>query len=205
MTNPPFTSNIDAVAGVLRQGGTAIVPTDTVYGLAASLDCPAAIARLYELKGRPDGKPIPILISGSEVVRRLATRLSASASTLIESFWPGPLTVVVQASEAVPAACLSGGATVGLRMPDHPDLLALLEACGGALAVTSANASGQPETTTAAAAYDSLSRLPDIVLDCGDTPGGRPSTVVDTLTSPPAILRSGVVDPSAILAFVSES
>ncbi|CAN5484027.1 hypothetical protein BH23CHL2_BH23CHL2_00020 [soil metagenome] len=205
MTNLLFTSDIDAIAAVLRRGGTAIVPTDTVYGLAASLEYPAAIARLYELKKRPDGKPIPILISGPEVLQRLATGLSGSARTLIESFWPGPLTLVVQASGAVPTACLSGGATVGLRMPDHPDLLGLLEACGGALAVTSANASGQPETTSAAAAFDSLNQLPDIVLDCGDTPGGLPSTVVDTLARPPVILRSGRLDPSTIFELVGES
>lgn len=200
MTVRPFTSDTDRVAEMLIGGGVAIVPTDTVYGLAASLERSDAIERLYDLKGRPQDKPIPILVAQPDDSKRFASDLSDVACRLIRTFWPGPLTIVVRAASSVPDACLSGGVTVGLRMPDHAALRSLLGACGGALAVTSANSSGEPETITAYDAFTSLNAKPDIVLDYGTTPGGRPSTVIDTTTTPPVVLREGALDADAVLA-----
>jgi len=205
MTDRPFTSDIHRVAHTLARGGVAVVPTDTVYGLAASLEHSDAIEQLYDLKGRPHDKPIPILVASSEEAKRLSSNLSSVACRLVRAFWPGPLTIVVQAARGVPEACLSGGRTVGLRMPDHGALLSLLAACGGALAVTSANSSGDPETVTASDAFASLNELPDIVLDCGIAPGRRPSTVIDTTTFPPTVLREGTLDADLVLAVTERS
>ncbi|MEZ4569313.1 MAG: L-threonylcarbamoyladenylate synthase [Thermomicrobiales bacterium] len=198
MTEDPFTHDIGRVAEGLKEGGVAIVPTDTVYGVAASLDRPEAIGRIFDLKGRPADRPIPILVSGRDAINKYGTEISERTIRLIEEFWPGALTVIVPATPAVPEACLAGGNTVGLRMPDHPELLALISRCGGALAVTSANKSGDPETTTAREAYESLRELADIVLDTGPTPGRKPSTVVNANVDPPRIIRDAGIPESRI-------
>jgi L-threonylcarbamoyladenylate synthase len=195
---PRVTTSVEECAAVLRNGGTAIIPTDTVYGLAASLDHPAAISRLYELKGRPERLPIPVLVSSTDCVARLTTALPQLARKLVAEFWPGALTIIVEASEEVPDEALSGGRTVGLRMPSHDLALALIEACGGALAVTSANRSGEPETTDPLDAAAALREQVDVVLDGGRTPGGIASTVVDVTAGEPRILRHGAILDSAI-------
>lgn len=198
LTRPPMTKRIDECAGVLRRGGTAVIPTDTVYGLAAGLEHRAAILKLYELKRRPVALPIPVLVSSVAGARSLAGVFPVLAERLSSRFWPGALTIVVEASAAVPPEVLSGGNTVGLRMPDHDLALALIEACGGALAVTSANRSGEPETRDPCEAARALRDQVDIVLDGGLTPGGTASTVVDVTQGVPRILRHGAILDSMI-------
>ncbi|HLT17805.1 MAG TPA: L-threonylcarbamoyladenylate synthase [Thermomicrobiales bacterium] len=182
---------IERIAEALMAGAVAIIPTDTVYGIAAALDRPDAIERLYEIKGRPAGKPIPVLVDGMETALRLSRDFPDDARRLAAAFWPGALTIVVQAREGLPKRCLGPGDTVGLRMPDHADALALIRRCGGALAVTSANPSSQPETTNADVARRTLGV--DLVLDAGETPGGVASTVVDVTGEQPRILRHGAI------------
>lgn len=200
MTTPRITNDVKQVACALNAGKLAIVPTDTVYGLAASLDVPCAIDAIYVAKGRPESKPIPILVDGIDAAARYCTLIDDRARRLMETFWPGALTIVLPAGRGVPAPCLASGGTVGVRMPDHALLLDLMASCGGALAVTSANKSGEPETHAASTALATLVNSVEIALDGGSLDGGPPSTVVDLSVDQPVILRHGAIDSETVLS-----
>jgi L-threonylcarbamoyladenylate synthase len=187
---------IDAV----RAGGVIVIPTDTVYGIAASIDHPDAIERLFHLKQRAGTKAIPILVDGCERLQRLAAHLPDAALRLVEAYWPGALTLVVEASDAVPEAILRGGSTVGLRMPANADALAVIGGAGGALAVTSANRSGDIEARTADEARHIFGSTVDVIVDGGPSPLAQPSSVVDVTCDPPRVLRNGAISAWEITA-----
>ena len=173
-----------AAAAVLKGGGVAAIPTDTVYGLAAHPSFPQAVERLYSIKGRDGHKPIALLAADREAVARHAGGLRGEAARLA-GLWPGALTLVIGRE---------GGATEGYRVPDHAWTRRLLAACGGLLRVTSANFSGQPDATDADAALAGAAALADILADGGPSPGGVPSTVVFVREDGSAkILRQGAV------------
>ncbi len=181
---------IDEAVRVLRAGGLVILPTETVYGVAAMPPVPGAENRLYEAKGRDSGKPVARLARGIEDVEAAGGRLNAAARRLANRFWPGPLTLVLP----------QNGGTCGYRVPDHPVPLALLDACGCVLAVTSANLSGQKDAVTAAEALAALGDHADLVLDAGPARGQNPSTVVDVTGEEPRILREGAIPGAEIAA-----
>lgn len=199
------TAAIVEALGALRAGGVVAIPTDTVYGLAAALDQPAAIARIYALKGRDDGKPIPVLVSDPATAASLSVRLPEAATKLAQHFWPGPLTLVVPAGRAVPAGVLRGGSTVGLRMPAHTMTLELLAAAGGALAVTSANRSGDREALSAGEVYELFGETVDVIVDGGVCTGGRASTVVEVQAGGLRLLRAGELSEAALLAALGDT
>lgn len=199
-TDPALNDQIHRAVQVVRDGGVIVFPTDTVYGLAAAIDRPAAIERVYAIKGRAETKPLPVLISRPDEIRRLASTVPAAATQLAMRFWPGPLTIVVPASERVPLDVRRGVATVGLRIPNSQVALRIIEGAGGALAVTSANRSGEPETTTADEVCASVGGLVDVVVDGGRTPGSTPSTVVDVSGATVTVLRHGVLSEALIRA-----
>jgi L-threonylcarbamoyladenylate synthase len=186
----------------LQSGELVAFPTDTVYGLGASLRYPASILKLYEVKGREAAKAIPILVSSSHELALVAQDLNPAALRLAERFWPGPLTVVVPRRLDLPVE-LSSYDTIGVRMPDHPDALALLRATGP-LAVTSANVSGQPSAVTAQEVLAQLSGRIPLVLDGGACPGGVSSTVVDTTAPELRILRQGPLTLEALVAALKQ-
>jgi L-threonylcarbamoyladenylate synthase len=179
-----------------------VFPTDTVYGLAADPFQPAAVERIYAAKGRPDDKPIAWLISDVGKLRSLGLEVSPEAEAMTERFWPGPLTVILPRASTERGG---GVETQGVRMPDHPVALELIRACGGALAVTSANLSGKPDLRSAEAAEAALNGRIPLVLDGGETPGGRASTVVHLAVSPPRILREGPVTRSDLSPFLPDA
>lgn len=171
-------------AAILNAGGVAIIPTDTVYGLAAHPAFPAAVERLYTIKNRAAKKPIALLASDIEAVKRFGGRFSPKAEALAAAHWPGALTLVMP--------CGSG--FEGFRVPNHAKTRALLAACGGVLRVTSANLSGGMPATRAAETLKTIGLSADIIVDDGPSPGGVASTVVKvnpdgTLT----VLREGPV------------
>ena len=184
----------------LERGALVAIPTDTVYGLAARLDRPAALRRLYEAKGRPEDRAIPVLLSNADLISELTTDLPDGAEEFAGRFWPGPLTIVLPRGPRVPDLVTAGGDTVGLRMPDHPFALALIEAAGGALAVTSANISGEPSLRDPAAVAEALAGEVELVVDSGPTPGGQASTVVALAPSGPTMLREGPLDAETLRA-----
>ncbi|GAA0503570.1 L-threonylcarbamoyladenylate synthase [Deinococcus depolymerans] len=187
-------AQVDRAAARLLAGGVVAYPSETVWGLAAHPEHPAAIRRLYDLKGRAAQKPVQV----SCLDRAAAQRLIRPQPALerLERFWPGPLTVVMPASADCPELLAPGG-RVGVRIPDHPVALALLGRVGGVLATTSCNLSGQPAALTYAQARDM--RLGDEVLPDGGYPAlGLPSTV---LTLPEGeVLRAGAVPEAALRA-----
>jgi len=193
------TSHPDAIPTalqVLARGGLAAFPTDTVYGVAASLQAPAGIDRLYEAKSRSAGKAVAVLIAEIGQLALLTPGLPPLAQRLAERFWPGALTLVVQKRPDLPER-LSPLPTVGVRMPDHNFARALIRAAGP-LATSSANVSGEADSLTAEDVMKQLGGRIELILDGGAVPGGVPSTVVDCTQDPPRILRAGAIPSSAI-------
>jgi L-threonylcarbamoyladenylate synthase len=198
---------VASAAAVLRDGGVIALPTDTVYGLAAAIDRPAAIDRLFRIKGRPESKAIPILLSETARASLVASPLPPLAAALAARFWPGGLTIVVPARSGLPSALLTladGEATVGIRVPAHPLARAIIAAAGGALAVTSANRSGEAPALTAEEVHAWADPFPDLVIDGGRAPGGVASTVVQALSPTPTLLRAGAIAADVIVAALGD-
>ena len=192
---------INHAMDVLTHGGVVAFPTDTVYGLGALAFDEEGIDRLYFIKGRHHAKAIAVLISQFDELHQLTPTPSKEMFRLASQFWPGPLTMVVPRSATVPEL-LSSTLTIGVRIPDHPVALQLL-AVSGPMGVTSANLSGQENTTTAAEVMHQLDGRIHLVLDGGTTPGGIPSTVVDLTTPQPSILRAGPVSEQELQLHVA--
>jgi len=191
-TRRPDAAAIAEALTALRCGELVIVPTETVYGLAADDRNPAALEKLFEAKGRPKDKPIALLAAGVDELERHGAQLPPAARRLAATFWPGPLTLVLDS----PAGWL------GFRIPDHPVMLALLRGWGGVLAVTSANRSGEPPATTAAVALAALEPFVALALDAGPAAGGVPSTVVKVDGERMEILRAGALAEADIRSAV---
>lgn len=174
---------------ILASGGIIAFPTDTVYGLGALAFDNAAIESVYTAKDRPLEKAIPILIGDLSDLDKVGFDIPDMALRFASRFWPGPLTCVIPKKLTLPRA-VSATSTVAVRIPDHPDALALLQAAGP-MAVTSANISGAQNPLTAQDVYDQLNGRIPLILDGGKTPGGIPSTLVDCTGEKPVILREG--------------
>jgi L-threonylcarbamoyladenylate synthase len=186
----PLEAKVAAAAGALRRGGVVAYPTETFYGLGALAADAAAVERLVRVKGRPDGKPLPLLGADLSQVEQVA-QLSPLARRLAAVLWPGPLTLVVPARPGLHVAITGGGGTVGVRVTSSPLAAALARAAGGPLVATSANLAGQPPAAAAAALDPALVARLDLVLDGGPTPGGLPSTVVAVEGARLRLLRPG--------------
>lgn len=189
------------VAESLRSGGLAVFPTDTVYGLAASVFRPAAIKRIYALKGRSYRKPLPFLAADVERALALVEPPEPRLGRLLKKYWPGPLTVVFNTS-TLGRWATGGKDTLAVRVPDHPAMLAILRAMDAPLAVTSANRSGRPEATTGAAAKRIFNGRVETLVDGGPCPGGVPSTVLDVSSAAWTLRREGAVTKRELLSFL---
>jgi L-threonylcarbamoyladenylate synthase len=186
--------------GILAGGGLVAIPTETVYGLAAAADDPAAVARIFAAKGRPASNPLIVHVPDAAAAKRLAADWPAEAERLANQFWPGPLTLVVRRSDAVPAIVTAGGPTVAIRCPAHPVARAVLERLGRPLAAPSANRSTQISPTCAADVAESLGDRVELILDGGVCERGIESTVVDLTRRAPLILRPGPIPRAALAA-----
>ncbi len=176
---------------VLKNGGIVAFPTDTVYGVGALAFDNAAIESIYTAKDRPLEKAIPILIGDLKDLEMIGLNIPDMALRLAARFWPGPLTCIIPKQPSLPPA-VSATQTVAVRIPNHPDALALLRAAGP-MAVTSANISGRQSPISAQEVYDQLNGRIPLILDGGNTPGGIPSTLVDCTGETPIIFREGPV------------
>lgn len=183
---------------VLRDGGIVAVPTDTVYGLAAAMDAPGALERLFDAKRRPGDRAVVLLLADAEQAGALA-EWPPTAAALATGFWPGALTLVLSQRPGVrvPSALTGGRQTIGLRLPDHPTPRAMAAALGP-LPVTSANLSGLPEASDAAEISAQLGDVIDLILDGGVSHGGPPSTVVDCSGVGTRTLREGAISSGRI-------
>lgn len=189
--------DIEKAAQILKKGGVVAFPTDTVYGLGADAFNARAVQRVFEIKNRPRNLPLPILIAAVSQLNVLANPIPEVAWFLVRRFWPGGLTLVLNKADSVPSH-LSQGSTIGIRLPNHPICLALIQYAGNPIVGTSANISGQPAALTAVEVARQLGSKLDFIIDGGKCPGGRESTVVDVTREPPAILRHGIIPASEI-------
>lgn len=178
----------------LRHGQPVAFPTETVYALAADALDPHAVQRVYDLKGRTREKPLAIQVPTVALARPLWLTWPEQARTLTDRFWPGPLTIILPKTDAVPAIVAAGGTTVGVRCPDHPVALELLQTFAGPVVAPSANTSGRTSPTTAQQVLDAFAGADLAVVDGGPCPGGIESTVL-SLEHPqrPTILRPGPI------------
>jgi L-threonylcarbamoyladenylate synthase len=190
--NPGLDADIEAVAAVLRRGGVVAYPTETFYGLGAVAADAAAVERLARAKGRPDGKPLPLLAADLAAVEAVAV-LDADARRVAARLWPGPLTLVLPARPGLPAAVTAGTGTVGVRIPGSDVARRLARAAGCAIVSTSANPSGGPPPVRAEALDPALRARLDAVLDAGPVPGGLPSTLAVIEGGRARLLRIGPV------------
>ena len=197
---PPSREAIARAAEVLRRGGLVAFPTETVYGLGGDARDARAVARIYDVKGRPAGHPVIVHVASADEIDAWAAGVPALARTLAARFWPGPLTLVLRRAAGVPDTVTGGQDTVGLRVPSHEVALALIAASGRALAAPSANRFGRVSPTTARHVADDLGTDVDLILDGGPCAVGVESTIVDLSGETPAILRPGGLTREALEA-----
>ncbi|MCI7146475.1 MAG: threonylcarbamoyl-AMP synthase [Clostridiales bacterium] len=186
-------ADIDKAAGILRKGGLVAFPTETVYGLGANAFDEDAVGRVYEAKGRPSDNPMIVHISRASDIGQLTRMLSPDIVTLIENFWPGPLTLVVKKRPEVPYRTTGGLDTVAVRMPDNETALNLISTALCPVAAPSANLSGSPSPTRAQDVIDDLDGRVDAIIRGEDCRVGIESTVVDMTGDVPTILRPGII------------
>ncbi|HEU4988842.1 MAG TPA: L-threonylcarbamoyladenylate synthase [Gemmatimonadaceae bacterium] len=198
----PDPKALRTAAATLRNGGLVAFPTETVYGLGAHALDPRAVAGIYAAKGRPAYNPLIVHVADAQAAQALVTNWPLSAELLSRAFWPGPLTMVLPKSDAVPAAITAGLPNVGIRVPAHPVALALLRQAGVPVAAPSANKFTEISPTTAQHVIDSLGDAVDLVVDGGPTTVGIESTVVDLTGPTPRVLRPGMISAAQIAAVV---
>jgi len=183
---------------ILLQGGIVAYPTDTVYGLGASMTSHHGIERVFRVKLRPPDMALPLLVSSVSQIEALSIAVPEVARELISRFLPGALTIVLPASPSVPDIITAGGTTVAVRIPAHPVPLALIEGTGTPLVGTSANVSGQPGPLTASEVYHQLGDGVDLIIDDGKPCPGTASTIVDVTGEVPVVIREGAVSREEI-------
>ncbi len=187
----PVGNDVHHASALLRQGGIVAFPTETVYGLGARVLDVHAVARVFEAKGRPHFDPLIVHLGDAAELDRWTTGLTPQGRTLAETFWPGPLTLVLPKTPAVPDLVTAGLPSVALRVPQHPLALQLIAETGCPVAAPSANLFGRVSPTTAAHVSDQLGGQVDYILEGGPCRVGIESTVIDLTTSPPRLLRPG--------------
>lgn len=198
LTSSP--KDISTAGEILRRGGLVAIPTETVYGLAANALDGQAVSAIFAAKRRPQDNPLIVHISRLEQLEGIVSEIPENALSLAAQYWPGPLTIVMPKSDAIPDEVSCGLNTVGVRMPSHPVARAIIDAAGVPLAAPSANLSGSPSPTTAAHVTDDMDGRIDAVLDGGECSVGLESTVVSVCGDVPQLLRPGAVTPEMIEA-----
>ena len=180
-------------ADVLRQGGVVAFPTETFYGLGADAWQPEAVRRVFEAKGRPESKPLLVLVSSVLMAESLVEEIPSQARSLMDRYWPGPLTLVFRARARVPPEVTAGTGTIGMRIPGNRIARGLVHAAETPITAPSANLSGASPAVRADEVVHALAGRIDLVLDGGATAGGPPSTVLDVTANPFRVLRPGAI------------
>lgn len=193
---------IEEAGRVLKEGGLVAFPTETVYGLGGDALNPASSEKIYAAKGRPSDNPLIVHIAAKDDVYRIAKEIPKKAERLMETFWPGPLTLIFSKTDLVPLKTTGGLSTVAVRMPSDKIAQELIRAAGGFVAAPSANASGRPSTTTAAHVAEDLNGRIEMILDGGQAVIGLESTIVDVSEEKPVILRPGAITKAMMEAVI---
>lgn len=199
MSDPTSTDLAQALS-TLAAGEAIVYPTETFYALGVDALSPAALDRLFAIKGREPDKPIALIAADAAMAFALACEVSARARRLAKAFWPGPLTLVLPAREGIPAALIGPGGGVGVRVSSHPIALALAAGLGRPISATSANLAGQPPAVELEAARRALGGKVKVLVDGGRLNGGAPSTVVAVNRDRISIIRSGAIGERELAA-----
>jgi L-threonylcarbamoyladenylate synthase len=199
-----FRKAVLRAAKLLRAGEVVALPTETVYGLAASALDETAVAKIFQVKGRPANNPIIVHVASLELANRCVAQFPAVAEKLAKAFWPGPLTLVLPRAETIPGIVTAGGPTVGIRWPAHPFIQAVIRECGFPLAAPSANLSNRVSPTNAGHVRAQLGGKIPLIVDGGQSQVGIESTVLDLTVLPPRILRPGMVRAESLAAVCGE-
>jgi len=189
---------IAAAVRVLREGGVIIFPTSGLYGLGADALNPAAVKQVFRIKQRAPDKPLPVLAPDMAAVNRIVRAVTPAAQCLMDAFWPGGLTLVLEAADGLPEDLTAATGKIGVRIPNHSTAVRIVTAFGGIVTATSANISGQKGCRRVDDIDPFLCRSSALVIDGGPL-HGRSSTVVDATSDPPAVLREGAIPAAAIL------
>ena len=197
-TRALFNAAVARAVELLRAGEVVALPTETVYGLAANALDANAVARIYEIKGRPAHNPIIVHVASLAMAQRCVKEWPGPADKLAKAFWPGPLTMVLPRAKSIPDIVTAGGETVGVRWPSHPLIQEVIRACDFPLAAPSANLSNQLSPTNAEHVARQL-KLP-LIVDGGQAQVGIESTVIDLTVNPPRLLRPGMIHEQALMA-----
>jgi L-threonylcarbamoyladenylate synthase len=178
---------------IIREGGTVVFPTETVYGLGANALDEKAVKKIFVAKGRPADNPLITHVADKKMLPQLVQEVPSSAKKLIQKFWPGPLTIILNKKKIVPDRVTAGGKTLAVRMPSHPLAHKLIKLAGIPVAAPSANLSGRPSPTTAKDVIQDMGGRVDVIIDGGDCQVGLESTVIDLTTKVPTLLRPGAI------------
>jgi L-threonylcarbamoyladenylate synthase len=189
-------------AEILATGGVVAYPTETFYGLGADATNENAVKKIFDLKGRNFKNPISIIIDREESLETLVENVPTLARKLIHAFWPGPLTIVFNASDKIITILTGETGKIGIRISSHRGATAIVQELGHPLTATSANLSGLPECSNATDVARQIGNKIDAIIDLGDTPGGKGSTIIDVTFDPPKILRDGVIDHQCLVKYL---
>jgi len=199
-----FQKAVHRTAELLRAGEVVALPTETVYGLAANALDEKAVAKIFQVKGRPANNPIIVHVASNEMAKRCVTNWPPIADKLSRAFWPGPLTLVLPRAKEIPNIVTAGGATVGVRWPNHPFIQAVIRECDFPLAAPSANLSSRVSPTNLEHVRQQLGGKIPLIVDGGQSQVGIESTVLDLTVSPPRILRPGMIHAESLAAVCGE-
>ncbi len=191
--SPAVTKQIIRSAQIIQHGGIVAYPTDTVYGLGASIYNDEAIRKVFSIKSRPPDMPLPVLIADRRDVGLLTSWQSEEAIKLMDRFWPGGLTLIFWRLSSLHSLVLAGGEKIGIRLPGHILTRELIQKAGQPITGTSANMHNKPATLTAAEVKDQLGNSIDLIIDGGTCPGGIESTIIDVTIDPPVVIRQGII------------
>lgn len=194
----PETSIIAHAAEIIRSGGVIVYPTETLYGIGVDARNRAAILKVYKLKKRREGKPLLVIVDSRSSLESLVGAVSDIADKLMQKFWPGPLTLLFDASSSVLSDLTQGTGKIGVRIPSSKLCLLLLKECGFPITSTSANVSGHPSLRTISEIEKALDSDVDVYLDAGELPVSEASTVIDVSGRIPGVVREGAISVARI-------
>ncbi len=201
--NNPDPQTIKKAAKIIKEGGVIVFPTSSLYGIGVDALNEKAVEKIFEIKDRPFSKPILLLIKNRNVLSKFVKNIPESAELPIKKFWPGRLTIIFEASDAVPDILTANTGKIGIRLPAHPVALALVQAMENPLTGTSANIAGSPGYSNMKNADKKFCEKFDMIIDTGGLKGGIGSTVIDITGSKPKIVREGAVSTEEIQFFLA--
>lgn len=199
-----FQKAVRRATELLRAGEVVALPTETVYGLAANALDPKAVAKIFQIKGRPAHNPVIVHVASHELAQRCVSVWPEAAEKLARAFWPGPLTLVLPSAKLIPGIVTAGGTTVGVRWPSHPFIQAVIRECGFPLAAPSANVSNRLSPTNADHVRKDLGEKIALIVDGGQSQVGIESTVLDLTDTLPCVLRPGMIHAESLVAVCGE-